>query len=70
MNSKRTTKRQGPAQRKAELLQVRLSGSEKQAFENAAAVAGISLSSWVRERLRWAATKELQGAGRSVAFLE
>ena len=55
--------------RSAALL-VRLDTSEKEAFKNAAALAGISLSSWIRERLRQMAAKELQKAARPVAFLQ
>lgn len=55
---------------KTERLLVRLDGPEKDAFESAANLAGIPVSAWVRERLRWAATKELQNAGREVPFLQ
>lgn len=55
---------------KSEILQIRISGSEKEGFEWAAALAGISLSSWVRERLRLAAIRELEGAGRRPPFIE
>ena len=54
---------------KTEILQNRVSDSEKEGFELAAALAGISLSSWVRERLRLAAIRELEGAGRRVPFV-
>jgi hypothetical protein len=50
-------------------LLVRVKTVEKQTFQEAADVAGVPLSAWVRERLRWAATKELQESGREVAFL-
>jgi hypothetical protein len=55
---------------KPQSVQVRLTDSEKKTFEAAADVAGLSLSSWVRERLRLAAMNELQAAGRAVPFLE
>lgn len=32
-------------------------------------MAGMSLSAWVRDRLRRACRKELEGAGRRPAFL-
>ena len=32
-------------------------------------IAGISLSSWIRERLRLAAIRELEQAGRKVPFV-
>jgi hypothetical protein len=54
---------------KSEILQIRISGAEKEGFELAAALAGISLSSWVRERLRLTAIRELEGAGRRVPFV-
>ena len=55
---------------RSERLLVRLEALEKDAFESAAEMAGVPLSAWVRERLRWAATKELQNAGRDVPFLK
>lgn len=54
---------------KTETLQIRISDSEKEGFEIAAALAGISLSSWVRERLRLTAIRELESAGRRVPFV-
>jgi len=54
---------------KSEVLQIRISDLEKEGFELAAALAGISLSSWVRERLRLASIRELEGAGRKVPFV-
>lgn len=50
-------------------LDIRVAGEEKQGFELAAALAGVSLSSWVRERLRLAAIRELESAGRRVPFV-
>lgn len=54
---------------KTTTLQIRLGPEEKQAFEEAAEIAGIGLSGWVRERLRAAAIRELEGVGRSAAFV-
>jgi uncharacterized protein (DUF1778 family) len=54
---------------KTENLQIRITDSEKEGFELAAALAGISVSSWVRERLRLAAIRELESAGRKVPFV-
>ena len=54
---------------KTEILQIRVSDLEKEGFELAAVLAGISLSSWVRERLRLAAIRELESAGRKVPFV-
>lgn len=54
---------------RTELLQLRLGVDEKHAFQEAAALAGISLSAWVRERVRTAAIRDLEGSGRSVPFV-
>jgi hypothetical protein len=54
---------------KTENMMIRITGAEKEGFELAAALAGISLSSWVRERLRLAAIRELESAGRRVPFV-
>ena len=59
----------GSGKRKGEYLEVRLDAAEKLAFKDAANLSGLALSSWVRERLRIAARKELEQSGRSVAFL-
>ncbi len=50
---------------KSTTIQIRLQLEEKQAFEDAAELAGIGLSSWVRQCLRLAAIRELESAGRS-----
>lgn len=55
---------------KNESVLVRLSSAEKASFKAAAEVAGIPVSSWMRERLRSAATRELEAAARPIAFLE
>ena len=60
----------GSGKRKGELLQVRLNAAEKAAFNEAASLSGIPLSGWVRERLRRAAIRELEDAGKPVAFVE
>jgi uncharacterized protein (DUF1778 family) len=54
---------------KTEDIELRVNPAEKQAFKEAAGLAGISLSSWVRERLRLAAIRELENAGLSVPFV-
>lgn len=56
-------------QLQTEYLDVRLTGAEKQAFKDAADVAGMPVSAWVRERLRKASAKELQEVGQSAAFM-
>jgi len=55
-------------QKTANML-IRVSAPEKEAFELAASLAGISLSSWVRERLRLASIRELESAGKRVPFV-
>lgn len=54
---------------KTSVLQLRLTKDEKAAFTSAAENAGLSLSSWARERLRQVAIRELEGAGSDVPFL-
>lgn len=51
-------------------LNMLLSAGEKRAFEDAATLAGLSLSAWVRSRLRDYAIAELGAAEKPVAFLE
>jgi hypothetical protein len=51
-------------------LDIRLGLSEKQGLRNASEVAGLPLSAWVRTRLRQAAARELQEAGRLIPFLK
>ena len=51
-------------------IQIRLTDNEKLSFDLAAEVAGIPLSSWVRERLRLACIRDLESAGRRVPFVE
>jgi len=50
-------------------LDMRLEASEKEAFRLAAALSGLDLSAWIRERLRQLARKELEQAGQDVPFL-
>lgn len=59
----------GEHEKKAEYLDVRLDTAEKEAFKQAAEVAGVPLSVWVRERLRSAARRELIEVGRQIPFL-
>jgi hypothetical protein len=51
-------------------MKVRLQPEEKEAFEQAAGLAGVPLSAWVRERLRRAARRELDEGGQPIAFLQ
>jgi hypothetical protein len=55
---------------KSEVLQIRISDAEKEGFELAATIAGISISSWVRERLRTVAIRELERTGKPIPFVE
>ena len=55
---------------KGEYLDVRLETAEKEAFKNAAALAGVPLATWVRERLRKIARRELDEANQPVPFIQ
>jgi uncharacterized protein (DUF1778 family) len=55
---------------KTEAIEIRVQPEEKTAFRDAAKVSGISLSSWMRERLRRAAIRDLGEAGQQIAFLQ
>jgi len=55
--------------RKEEVVIIRLSAPEKAGFREAADIAGIGLSTWIRERLRRAAARELEEAGRIAPFI-
>jgi hypothetical protein len=54
---------------KARTLEIRVTEAERDAFRIASELAGIGLSTWVRERLRLAAIRELESAGRRVPFI-
>ena len=53
-----------------EYLEIRVDSAEKEAFRDAANLAGIPLATWARERLRRAAVRELEEAGEKIAFLK
>jgi hypothetical protein len=55
--------------KKEEKILIRLDSSEKIGFKKAADIAGIGLSTWVRERLRLTAIQELTNAGEKIPFL-
>jgi hypothetical protein len=55
--------------RKTERIEIRVTTAERAAFSEAASWAGIPLASWMRERLRLAAIRELENAGRRVPFI-
>jgi len=69
MSKKRGRPKKAIGQAKSKPIQIRAEPLEKTGFESAATLAGVSLSSWCRERLRTAARKELQEAGELVPFL-
>jgi hypothetical protein len=54
---------------KSRFLQVRLQSAEADDFSIAAKLAGIPLSTWVRERLRIVAKEELEHFGKEPKFL-
>lgn len=55
---------------KTEYIEMRVEQSEKQTFRDAADAAGMSMSTWIRDRLRRAARKELEDLNRPVAYLQ
>jgi hypothetical protein len=55
---------------KEHVLQIRLDAREKLGFQTAADISGIPLSSWVRERLRLAAIRELETVGLKTPFID
>ena len=61
--------RKGPMVAKSQSMEIRMTPSEKDAFRRASEIAGLEVSAWVRERLRRAATRELEDAGEIAAFL-
>ena len=60
----RPQKQEGEA--RDHLMQVRVQEREYGSFKKAADAAGLDLSSWVRERLRRMARKELRAEGEAV----
>jgi predicted HicB family RNase H-like nuclease len=68
-NKKRGRPLKEPSRLKNEPLLVRLDATEKEAFRDAAELAGVPLSTWVRERLRQVAVRELENAARPIPFL-
>jgi hypothetical protein len=49
---------------RSDILRMRVTEFEKEAFEEAAKMAGVSFSTWARTTLRRAAIREFQDAGR------
>ena len=58
------------ARARVERLGLRLELEEKRAFEQAAELAGVPVSAWIRERLRRAARRELEEANQAIPFLK
>jgi hypothetical protein len=56
--------------KKGAYMEMWLHEAEKEAFVKAADAAGMTLSAWVRDRLRRASRKELENMEMPVAFLE
>jgi uncharacterized protein (DUF1778 family) len=54
---------------KTDNILIRVQPEEKKAFQEAAEIAGIPLSAWIRERLRRATIYELEDAGKPILFL-
>ena len=65
-------KRRSIQQRKTKdfMLRCRVTDDEQRGFQMAADLSGIGLSTWARERLRRAAVRELEEAGRSIPFIK
>ena len=53
-----------------EYIELRVSEPEKQAFRDAAERSGLPLATWMRQRLRRVASRELENADLPVAFLQ
>ena len=70
MRTRHKTDEKRSDEKKIVPFNIRVAESEKVAFERAAEVAGVSVSAWVRERLRKAAKADLQEAGQPVPFLQ
>ena len=54
---------------RSETVEIRINTVEKKGFQNAASIAGVSLSVWARERLRRVASRELEEARQQVPFI-
>ena len=55
---------------KSETFLLRFEPEEKGDFQRAAELTGLSLSMWIRERLRRAARMELEDAGEKITFIK
>jgi antitoxin component of RelBE/YafQ-DinJ toxin-antitoxin module len=54
---------------KSETVRIRLDKDEKKAFQRAAELSGLTLSTWIREKLRRATRIELEDAGEKIPFI-
>jgi hypothetical protein len=66
---KRGRPKSDEADKKSKPVQMRMTDLEKEGFIAAAELAGLSLSAWMRERLRIAARDELAKMGKRVPFI-
>jgi uncharacterized protein (DUF1778 family) len=64
MNAKMGRPPKPPEERLTERLEVRAATDEKADFERSAALAGLKLSDWIRDRLKRASRRELRAQGR------
>lgn len=55
---------------KFEQINIRLSVEEKKAFKDSSKISGVPLSTWIRERLRQAAIRDLESVGHPIAFFD
>lgn len=69
MAKKRGPKPKPSDSRRSELIQLRVLATEKEAFEAAAKLAGLTLSAWLRVRMRATSRLELEENGETVPFL-
>jgi hypothetical protein len=53
---------------KTDIARLRLTPDEKNAFQEAARIAGVSFSTWARQAMRRAAIREFHDAGRRLDF--
>lgn len=56
--------------RRSDNILIRVNKAEKEGFQAAANLAGISLSAWIRERLRGIASVKLEDANYVVGFFD
>lgn len=53
---------------KDEIIPLRVSPEEKEGFNRAAEIAGMTLSAWIRQHLRKASVKELGAVNEKAKF--